>query len=68
MNNINDTMNTSDWFTPHIKNPILSFTKPLFQYYDVMSLVFIDSELYQEIPDEGEELESPSEDKAEAGW
>ena len=33
-----------------------------------MSLVFIDSELYQEIPDEGEELESPSEDKAEAGW
>ena len=33
-----------------------------------MSLVLIDPGLYQEIPDEGEELESPSEDQAETGW
>ena len=64
----NETMKALDWYTSHIKILFSSFTKPLFQYYDIIFLVFIDPGLYQEIPDEGEELESPSEDKAEAGW
>ena len=64
----NETMKTLDWYTSYIKILFSSFTKPWFQYYDIMCLVFIDPGLYQEILDEGEELESPSEDKAEAGW